>query len=93
MLGKSESDHPEPGEVIFSDEGGQIVARRWCWRQGEESAAQANTTAALIAIEAHHANGRRDIEAALTDLQELLHKYTGGTLQAYVLDADHPTTN
>ncbi len=93
MLGKSESDHPEPGEVIFSDEGGQIVARRWCWRQGEESAAQANTTAAIIAIEAHHVNGRRDIEAALTDLQELLHKYAGGTFQTYVLDAGHPTTN
>jgi DNA/RNA-binding domain of Phe-tRNA-synthetase-like protein len=93
MLGKNESDHPEPGEVIFSDEGGQVIARRWCWRQGEESAAQANTTEAIIAIEAHHANGRRDVTAALTDLQELLHKYAGGTLQTYVLDVDHATTS
>ena len=92
MLGKSESDHPEPGEVIFSDEAGLVVARRWCWRQGEESAAQANTTAAIIAIEAHHANGRHDVEAALTDLQELLRKYAGGTLQVHVLDREHPAT-
>jgi DNA/RNA-binding domain of Phe-tRNA-synthetase-like protein len=93
MLGKNEIDHPESGEVIFSDEEGQIIARRWCWRQGEESAAQTNTTEAIIAIEAHHANGRRDVAAALTDLQELLHKYAGGTLQTYVLDAGHATTS
>jgi DNA/RNA-binding domain of Phe-tRNA-synthetase-like protein len=92
MLGKSESDHPEPGEVIFSDEAGLVVARRWCWRQSEEGAAQANTTEAIIAIEAHHSNGRHDIEAALTDLQELLRKYAGGTLHAYVLDREHPAT-
>lgn len=92
MLGKNESDHPESGEVIFSDEADQVIARRWCWRQGEESAAQANTTEAIIAVEAHHTNGHHNIEAALTDLQELLHKYAGGTLQTYILDADHATT-
>ena len=92
MLGKNESDSPEPGEVIFSDEAGLVIARRWCWRQGEESAAQITTTEAIIAIEAHHANGRRDVESALTDLQELLHKYAGGTFQSYVLDAEHSTT-
>ena len=92
MLGKDGGDHPETGEVIFSDEAGLVVARKWCWRQGEGSAAQINTTEAIITIEAHHANGRRDVEAALTDLQELLHKYAGGTFQTYILDAEHPTT-
>ncbi|MBV9615573.1 MAG: hypothetical protein JO031_08960 [Ktedonobacteraceae bacterium] len=92
MLGKDGGDHPETGEVIFSDEAGPVVARKWCWRQGEGSAAQINTTEAIITIEAHHANGRRDVEAALTDLQELLHKYAGGTFQTYILDAEHPTT-
>ncbi|MBV9256632.1 MAG: hypothetical protein JO215_01295 [Ktedonobacteraceae bacterium] len=92
MLGKDGGDHPEAGEVIFSDEAGLVVARKWCWRQGEGSAAQINTTEAIITIEAHHANGRRDVEAALTDLQELLHKYAGGTFQTYILDAEHPTT-
>ena len=90
MLGKSESDHPEPGEVIFSDEAGLVVARRWCWRQGEEGAANADTTTAIITVEAQHANGRRDIEAALADLQELLQKYAGGTSQTCILDAQHP---
>jgi DNA/RNA-binding domain of Phe-tRNA-synthetase-like protein len=39
-LGQSEVDHPEPGEVVFSDETGLVIARRWCWRQSDQSAAQ-----------------------------------------------------
>jgi DNA/RNA-binding domain of Phe-tRNA-synthetase-like protein len=89
ILGQNEVEHPEPGEVIFSDETGLVIARRWCWRQSETSAAQADTTEAIITIEAHHATGRRDIEAALNDLQELLMKYAGGTFKAGILDTQN----
>ena len=30
-LGSSETEHPEPGEVIFADDDEQVSARRWCW--------------------------------------------------------------
>src|SRR6266851_7044551 len=89
-LGQSEMDHPEPGEVVFSDETGLVIARRWCWRQSEQSAAQPDTTSAIITVEAHHAGGRRGIEAALNDLLELLNKYTGGTFISAILDAKNP---
>src|SRR6266571_6951142 len=75
-LGEAEVEHPEPGEVVFSDENKLVIARRWCWRQSEQSAAQPETTGAIFTVEAHHAGGRRDIEAALNDLLELLAKYT-----------------
>src|SRR6266487_3951966 len=29
-LGASDDDHPEPGEVVFSDETRLVIARRWC---------------------------------------------------------------
>lgn len=77
-LGQDEIGHPEPGEVVFSDETGLVIARRWCWRQSETSAAQLDTTTALITVEAHHADGEKDIEAALHDLHVLLHTYTNG---------------
>src|SRR5216684_5780760 len=86
-LGQIEEEHPEIGEVVFSDETGLVIARRWCWRQSEQSAAQLDTTEAIITIEAHHANGRRTIETALNDLQELLTRYAGGTLKLGLLDA------
>lgn len=88
-LGQDEVEHPEPGEVIFSDATELVIARRWCWRQSEQSAAQMDTTDAIITVEAHHAEGRRDIEAALYDLLELLRKYAGGTYTSGILDANN----
>lgn len=90
-LGESEEDHPQPGEVVFSDETGMVIARRWCWRQSEPSATTAQTRECLVTVEAHHAAGCRDIEAALRDLLALLEEYAGGTTTSAVLDADHPT--
>src|SRR2546430_8547634 len=89
-LGQAGVDHPEPGEVVFSDETGLVIARRWCWRQGEHSAAQLDTTNVIITTEAHQAGGRRNIEAALKDLLELLIKYTGGTFISAILDTKNP---
>ncbi len=77
-LGQDEIGHPEPGEVVFSDETGLVIARRWCWRQSEPSAAQFATTTALITVEAHQADGTKDIRAALRDLLILLHTYAHG---------------
>ncbi len=86
-LGEQETDHPEPGEVIFDDETGLVIARRWCWRQSEPSAAQIDTTDALITIEAHHADSERDIAAALDDLLTLLQHDSGGTFSSGILSA------
>jgi DNA/RNA-binding domain of Phe-tRNA-synthetase-like protein len=89
-LGENEEDHPTPGEVIFTDETKLVLARRWCWRQSEQSAAREDTTQAIITIEAHHAEGRDDVEMALTKLLGLLSKHTGGEFLSGMLDARHP---
>jgi DNA/RNA-binding domain of Phe-tRNA-synthetase-like protein len=78
-LGSGATEQPEPGEVIFIDEAGHVAARRWCWRQSAESASSASTTALLVTVEGHHAEARRDVEAALADLDALLHTYAGAT--------------
>ena len=80
-LSESEPEHPSPGEVIFSDEAGLVVARRWCWRQSAESAAQENTQAVLFTIEAQHPGGKELVEQAFQDLQGLLVEYVGGAYQ------------
>lgn len=89
-LGECDEDHPEPGEVVFSDETKLVIARRWCWRQSEPSAAVSQTRECLITVEAHHDTGRNDIEAALHDLLALLKEYAGGTSISAILDAQHP---
>jgi DNA/RNA-binding domain of Phe-tRNA-synthetase-like protein len=89
-LGQAEVDHPEPGEVIFADDAGIVLARRWCWRQSEQSGARADTTDAIITVEAHHAGAHAAIRAALDDLLDLLRTYAGGAFTPGILDAEHP---
>ena len=89
-LGQDQVEHPEPGEVVFSDVTKLVIARRWCWRQSDQSAAQQNTTQAIITVEAHHAEGKEDVDAALNDLLTLLRTYAGGHYISGTLDAANP---
>ena len=86
-LGRKEIEHPQPGEVVFSDENKQVSARRWCWRQSDQSAAQNDTTNAIITIEAHHAEAYDDVQRAVGDLVALLEMYCEAKCATAVLDA------
>jgi DNA/RNA-binding domain of Phe-tRNA-synthetase-like protein len=90
-LGTTEIVTPEPGEVIFVDEAGLVSARRWCWRQSDQSAAREDTTDALITVEGHHATAAQDVQAALKDLQSLLAQYVpGAAVEAALLSPESP---
>ncbi len=89
-LGQDEMEHPEPGEVVFSDDTKLVIAHRWCWRQSDQSAAQEETTQAIITVEAHHEQGKEDIDAALDDLLVLLQMYAGGTCISDRLGTTNP---
>lgn len=88
-LGSDEIKHPEPGEVIFADDTGEVYARRWCWRQSIQSAARLDTTEIFVTVEAQHDEGHIDIEQAVADLQSLFAEYTGGTMQSAILSAEN----
>jgi DNA/RNA-binding domain of Phe-tRNA-synthetase-like protein len=90
-LGTTEVVSPDPGEVIFVDEAGLVSARRWCWRQSDQSAAREDTPTALITVEGHHATATQDVQAALTDLQNLLAQYVpGAVVTATLLSPENP---
>lgn len=84
-LGTTEVVNPDVGEVIFSDEGKLVFARRWCWRQSDQSAAREDTQNIVITVEAHHTNGRQDVNVAIQDLMGLLERFTGGELRSEML--------
>ncbi len=71
-LGGEGVTHPEPGEVIFVDAAGVVVARRWCWRQSVPSATRPATTEVFIVTEALHDDAERDVAAAARRLEELM---------------------
>ncbi len=89
-IGVEEGEHPEKGEVIFADEGGNIYARRWCWRQSKGSAAQPDTTRVIVTVEGHHGSAQADVTAALNDLQQLLTQYAGFSGSAGIVSAREP---
>lgn len=90
-LDDQSSVHPEPGEVIFTEGAGVVVARRWCWRQSAESAAREDTTTVLVTVEGHHANAQADVAAAVADIADLLQRFAGGNVVTTLLDAHQPT--
>jgi DNA/RNA-binding domain of Phe-tRNA-synthetase-like protein len=87
-LGASQTEHPEPGEVIFADEAAVVSARRWCWRQSAGSAARADTTEILVTVEGHHGTAEDDVTLALGDLEALIVTHTAPTtIRSAVLTA------
>ena len=74
-LGSDLPTNPEPGEVVFVDEVGLVSARRWCWRQSDQSAARATTVEVLITVEGQHPGAEADVAGATQDLLDLLGEY------------------
>ncbi len=91
-LGSDEAQRPDPGEVIFVDDAGQVAARRWCWRQSAESATRPDTRDILVTVEGHHERAPDDVPAAVADLRALLAAYTpAAAVRSEVLSAARPT--
>jgi len=74
-LGSTTVSHPEPGEVVFVDEAGLVSARRWCWRQSDQSAARPTTVEVLITVEGQHEDAQVDVTRATDDLLRLLSEH------------------
>lgn len=49
--GEGVVEHPEPGEVVWSD-GSGVTCRRWNWRQGRRTQLRDDTTSALFVLDA-----------------------------------------
>jgi DNA/RNA-binding domain of Phe-tRNA-synthetase-like protein len=90
-LGSDNVTHPETGEVIFVDEQRLVSARRWCWRQSDQSACRDDTTEALITVEGLHDSAEDDVQGALEDLDALLREYVPGVqLESALLTPEQP---
>jgi DNA/RNA-binding domain of Phe-tRNA-synthetase-like protein len=89
-LFEESAEHPEPGEVIFLDGNGLVAARRWCWRQSDQSAARPDTGSVMIVTEAHHPAAEQAVRHAAADLERLVGEYLGGEYISGVVNAQNP---
>ena len=77
-LGGTDADRPEAGEIVMVDDEGEVVTRRWCWRQSTRSGVSGSTTRLLIAVEGHHDGAADDVGAALRSFAELFDRHLPG---------------
>ncbi|MEU8185303.1 phenylalanine--tRNA ligase beta subunit-related protein [Micromonospora sp. NPDC049044] len=87
------TEHPEPGEVTFTDAAGRAHARRWTNRQSGWSAVRANTSSVLIVAEALHAGALPTMTRLVATLvREVTDGWSAPTASA-VLTAAAPRFN
>jgi DNA/RNA-binding domain of Phe-tRNA-synthetase-like protein len=79
------------GEVVLADQG-EILTRRWTWRQSVNTRMSPSTTRAFFNIDALGASSDGDLDAAMTEAQRLVARFCGGTLvHATVLSEKAPS--
>ena len=84
-LGSSSEESPYPGEVIYCDSGGNVLCRRWNWRESEKTKLTEETRNAIIVVEGFD----NKVSAALTELEDLVRKNCGADTKSFVLDRDN----
>ncbi|MER5686820.1 phenylalanine--tRNA ligase beta subunit-related protein [Streptomyces sp. NPDC002205] len=75
--GEETVEHPEPGEVVWCDDGG-VTCRRWNWRQGVRTRLTEKSVNALFLLESLAPMTIGELEAAGAELAESLEKLSPG---------------
>jgi DNA/RNA-binding domain of Phe-tRNA-synthetase-like protein len=85
-LGTVEVEHPEPGEVVYTDSNRQeALSRRWNWRQADKAKAVEETKRVLLTVEGVNRISRETVERATQELIELIQRFCGGKAQYSLL--------
>ena len=88
-LGSTEPQPPQPGEVIYRDDGG-VICRAWNWREAARTKLTEQTTDAFLCIEALPPIKATALEAACSDLAAFITTHLGGTASVHLLDMHEP---
>lgn len=85
-----ETEHPEPGEVIFVDGADQAHARRWTNRQSGLSAIRPETSSVLIVSEALHTSAAADVPRLVDAVAAALGHAWSVSARSAILSASAP---
>lgn len=81
---------PQVGEIIYVDDAGTVLCRRWCWRQGDQTKLTQNTRNVAVNLDCLPPVTRQEAEAAVAELTELIEKHCGGFFKSYWLSVHNP---
>jgi DNA/RNA-binding domain of Phe-tRNA-synthetase-like protein len=88
-LGKKEVEHPEPGEAVYVDSG-QVLCRRWNWRQGDGTKLASSTHHVLVNIDCLPPVGGEDAQTLVIELAALVERFCGGSVRHFLISASEP---
>lgn len=88
-FGEKEAKSPEPGEVIYKDQGGTLC-RRWNWRGTERSKLTAKTKNAFFIFESLPPVNSELADKAIHELAELIRQYCGGSTKLAIINKKNP---
>ncbi len=89
-LGAVEEQPPSPGEVVYADELG-IVCRAWNWREADRTKLTADTSRAVLVIEALPPRTIGDLRAACDELAALVTEHLGASCRVTLLGSNGVT--
>ncbi len=87
LLGEKEERPPHAGEVIYRDDVG-IVCRRWNWREADRTKLTEETKNTILVIEALPPTIASELQAAVSELKQLVEQHCSGQIMYKVLEAN-----
>lgn len=88
-FGSGETEHPEPGEIIFA-EGNTVLTRRWSWRQANHTLTGLTTTDVELNVDGLPPVSPADVRTASQELAGLIGRFCGGEIRQEVLSEENP---
>lgn len=88
-LGSTESEHPEPDEIIFAEEN-EVLTRRWVWRQSTHTLTELDSRHIAVNLDALPPVDKEEIHKAGNELADLVGGFCGGETELFVLDQTNP---
>lgn len=88
-FGSEELEHPEEGEIIFTD-GAQVMTRRWVWRQAEHSLVRTSTSAVEFNVDLLPSLPGILAEDIFRSLTDLVREFCGGQITTGMLERTQP---
>lgn len=89
LLGDTQAEAPYHGEIIYKDNEGAIC-RRWNWREADRTKLTPETQNAVLVLEALSPVPLHVVQEAVSELQQLIKKFCGGTVESFFLSKNEP---
>ncbi|GMR22442.1 MAG: phenylalanine--tRNA ligase beta subunit-related protein [Acidobacteriota bacterium] len=91
-LGSQESESPEPGEVIYFDDGSNnVLCRRWNWRNGDRTKIEETSKRLVINVDGLPPTTPEMVRDARDELAELLREHGQADVETTDLNAGRRT--